>query len=146
MPHFAWWIITSIAFFILEILTPSFFFMWFGIGALIVVPLAIFFENVALEMIIFLISSGILWLSTRKIVSKWQQPESDKVFHLDELEGKIGIIIKKLDETNSGIVRVMGEEWKAFSTEGELKEGEKVKVVKREGNILYVKKAGGEEL
>ncbi|WGS65021.1 NfeD family protein [Marinitoga aeolica] len=140
MLEWQFWIILGIIFIILEIITPTFFFFWFGLSAFITSILGIFITNKIITSIIFIVLSTILWLFSRKIVKKWIKPVQNKNFHLDELIGKIGIALTDFDKENSGIVKVFSEEWRAYSENEEIKKGDKVIILKRTSNILIVKK------
>jgi len=127
-------------FVIFEIITPTFFFFWFGLSAFITSIISIIISNKIITTTIFILISIILWLFSRKIVKKWQKPIDNRKFHLDNLIGKEGIAIIDFDENNSGIVKILGEEWKAYSKEGKIKKGDKVVILKRQSNILIVGK------
>jgi membrane-bound ClpP family serine protease len=49
------------------------------------------------------------------------------------------VALKDFDENNKGTVRVINEEWTAKS-EDNIKKGDKIIVIDRESNVLYVKK------
>jgi len=65
------WLILGVLFLIAEIFTPSFFIMWFGIGAFAAMLVAFLFENSVLyQSIAFILVSLILVLFTRKLAQK----------------------------------------------------------------------------
>ena len=140
MLEWQFWLILGIVFVIFEIITPTFFFFWFGLSAFITSIISIIISNKIITTTIFILISIILWLFSRKIVKKWQKPIDNRKFHLDNLIGKEGIAIIDFDENNSGIVKILGEEWKAYSKEGKIKKGDKVVILKRQSNILIVGK------
>jgi membrane protein implicated in regulation of membrane protease activity len=45
MPEWQFWLVLGIIFMILEIITPTFFFFWFGLSGFITTILAIFISN-----------------------------------------------------------------------------------------------------
>ncbi|MBM7558309.1 NfeD family protein [Marinitoga litoralis] len=140
MSEWQFWLVLGIIFVVLEILTPSFFFLWFGISAFISSILGTFITNKFITSTIFIILSALLWLFSKKIAKKWLEPKNTKLIHLDELVGKNGIALTDFDNENSGIVKVFSEEWKAYSEEEKINKGDKIIVLKRESNILIVKK------
>lgn len=140
MSEWQFWLVLGIIFVVLEILTPSFFFLWFGISAFITSILGTFITNKFITSTIFIILSALLWLFSKKIAKKWLEPKNTKVIHLDELVGKSGIALTDFDNENSGIVKVFSEEWKAYSEEEKINKGDRIIVLKRESNILIVKK------
>ncbi|GAB6188679.1 NfeD family protein [Marinitoga arctica] len=140
MLEWQFWLILGIIFIILEIITPTFFFLWFGISSFITSILGVFVSNKFITSTTFIILSTILWLFSRKIVKKWFEPENSKNFHLDELIGKTGIALNDFDKDTSGIIKVFSEEWRAYSIDEKINKGDKVIVLKRESNFLIVKK------
>ncbi|SHE94461.1 Membrane protein implicated in regulation of membrane protease activity [Marinitoga hydrogenitolerans DSM 16785] len=140
MLEWQFWLILGIIFVVLEIITPTFFFLWFGIAAFITSIFGIFITNYIITSTIFIILSTILWLFSRKIVKNWMKPIQNVKFHLDELINKEGIALTTFDKNNSGIVKVNGEEWRAYSKDEEIKKGDKIIILKRDSNILIVKK------
>ena len=139
MLEWQFWIILGIIFVILEIITPTFFFLWFGISGFITAILGIFITNKIITTTFFIILSFILVIFSRKIVKPWLKSSENRKFSLDELENATGIAISDIGKNKSGIVKIFGEEWKAMSDE-EIKSGDKIVVLKREGNTLVVKK------
>lgn len=139
MPEWQFWLVLGIIFMILEIITPTFFFFWFGLSGFITAILAIFISNKVFTSTTFIIVSTILWIFSRKIVKGWLKPLQNKNFHLDELIGKEGMALKDFNENNIGTVKVMSEEWTAKS-EDKIEKGDKIIVIDRESNVLYVKK------
>lgn len=140
MLEWQFWLILGIVFVIFEIITPTFFFFWFGLSAFITSIISIIISDKIITTTIFILISIILWLFSRKIVKKWQKPIDNRKFHLDNLIDKEGIALIDFDENNSGIVKILGEEWKAYSKEGKIKKGDKVVILKRQSNILIVGK------
>lgn len=57
----------------------------------------------------------------------------------EKLLGKTGIVKTTVSVENPGVVFVEGEDWSAFSIEGEIKPGERVVVVEYKDGILFVK-------
>ena len=65
------WLVISLFFFILEIATSGFLVFWFGIGGLIATLLSVFVDNVVIQTLVFLITSTILIIFTKPLVSKF---------------------------------------------------------------------------
>ena len=57
----------------------------------------------------------------------------------EKLVGKIGMAKTKLSTEKPGVVFVEGEDWTAFSLEGEIRPGSKVKIIEYKDGILFVK-------
>ncbi|HRT00918.1 MAG TPA: NfeD family protein, partial [Fervidobacterium sp.] len=66
----AFWIVFGVILMVIEILTPTFFIFWFGLGSLAAAVVAYFHENTLLELLTFVIVSAILVLSTRRLAKK----------------------------------------------------------------------------
>ena len=141
MEQWGMWIILAIIFAIAELLTPSFFFLWFAVGAGIAAVTSIFIDSVTINITLFLITSFLLWLSTRKIVKKLYKSGDKRNLYQEGLKDKEGSVSLVNKDEKYLLVKVEGEEWKAHCNEiDEIKVGDKVKVIKRESNLLKVAK------
>ena len=121
--------------------TPTFFFMWFGLGALIALASAFFYPHPWLSVAIFIASSAILVILSRPLAEKISGKQPRKAAS-DSLIGEKGIVIEEIDPLkNMGKVRVGSDVWRAVSSE-KIKKNSPVKVEKIEGVHLIVKKEG----
>lgn len=141
MPQWSFWIILAVIFGFIEIVSPTFFFFWFAIGALVTGILSVFIGSLTVNIAIFVIVSLILWLSTRKIVSRWYKNSSPNKLYLDTIEGREGII-KSIDSDGKMVINIKGEQWRGYRNNEEetLIVGDKIKVARKSGNIIYVEK------
>lgn len=143
MADWTLWLLFSVVLAIVELITPTFFLLWFSIGALAACISSVFIVHDYVNVIIFLTISILLWLSTRKIVKKLSKTESPKTLYQDDIQGKTAKI-KSVSDDGSFIVTVLGEEWKALAANSSEKQemacGSIVKVIKRESNILYIQR------
>ncbi len=136
------WIVLGVVFSIIEILTPSFFFLWFGVGAFISAAVSPFLP-ITLQILIFGISSAILVLLTRPIAKKISGGEPPKKIHLDDIIGKEAIVIEKIDNIEgTGLVKIGGDVWRAYARRDDEKfeKGEKVRILKVEGAHVVVER------
>ncbi len=131
------WIFLSVLFIILELISSSFFLIWFGVGSLVATILNYFGFNIYIQFTAFIIISLILLLSTRKFADRIT-PEPRKKVASERLIGKNAKIIQKLDENNY-IINVLGEEWSAYS-EDYFNINDSVKVVGIDSIKLIIKK------
>jgi len=139
------WIAIGILCLIIEIFTPGFLFMSFGIGAILTGLTATIISNIIVQIIIFAIITFILFINLRKLSKKLISESSEKT-NVNALIGKIGMVTKEIPGFGRGYVKVDGEEWSAISQEKEkLKELCKIVVLDIEGNKLIVKKSEEEE-
>lgn len=119
--------------------TPTFFFMWFGLGALIALASAFFYPHPWLSVAIFIASSAILVILSRPLAEKISGKQPRKAAS-DSLIGEKGIVIEGIDPLkNTGKVRVGSDVWRAVSSE-KIEKNSPVKVEKIEGVHLIVKK------
>lgn len=133
------WVAIGIICLIIEIFTPGFLFMSFGIGAIIAGVLVWMTDvSIPLQILIFAIITFIVFLFTRKISKKLISEESVPT-NVDALKGKQGTVVKEIPVDGRGYVKVGGEEWSAISSKNEkIMIGKKVIIQKIEGNKLIV--------
>ncbi|RAO99510.1 hypothetical protein PW5551_03210 [Petrotoga sp. 9PW.55.5.1] len=142
------WIIFAIIFAIAEAVLPSFFFLWFAIGAGVAAVSSLFISSASLNLIIFLTVSFILWISTKRIVQRLYKSSSDSKVYQEQIAGKKGKIDKIYDNGRI-IVRIKGDEWRAFPEEdqpmNELHVGDDVIITRKSANFVYIKKLESSE-
>ena len=139
------WLIIAVAFGIAGLMTVSLTLVWFSIGALVLMVLSTFIENIIIQIILFaIISISLLVIFTKYFVDK------DKSFkyntNLQGIEQKTGIVKEEIPPYNTGIVTLTGEDWTAISEKNEkIEVGQLVKVIRIEGVKLVVKPVNNEE-
>ena len=134
------WLILGVLFLIAEIFTPSFFIMWFGIGAFAAMLVAFLFENSVLyQSIAFILVSLSLVLFTRKLAQKMSGKPSRLIVQ-DEMIGRIGVVTETITaDGGKGFVRIDKEIWRARSrSEQEIPVGAKIKVIELKGVTVTV--------
>jgi membrane protein implicated in regulation of membrane protease activity len=131
------WIFIAIVFIMLELITSSFFLVWFGIGAVVAAVLNYMGFDIYVQFIAFAVVSLILILSTRKFANRIT-PESDKKTTAERLIGKDAKVLRRIDE-NTFVVNVAGEEWSAH-TNDPVDVDDTVKVVGINSIILIIEK------
>lgn len=135
------WLGVAIVFGILELLTPSLFFIWFSVGAIVLMFASLVITNLFIQLLIFaIISITLLVVATNKIVKK------DKGYkyntNLQAVLNSKGYVKDDILPNGTGTVVVDREEWTAISSENEkIEAGETVDVLKIEGVKLIVKKS-----
>jgi membrane protein implicated in regulation of membrane protease activity len=72
------WMIFGLVLLVVEILTPTFFFLWFSIGAFLAGITAMFTTNLGWQIIVFALSSTLLVLLTRPIAKKLSKNDPRK--------------------------------------------------------------------
>ena len=138
------WVAIGIICLIIEIFTPGFLFMSFGIGAILTgVVESIFTLEVPYQILIFAVITFLVFISMRKLSKKLISKSTEET-NIYALKGKDGKVVKEIPADGKGYVKVGGEEWSAVSADGiNIAEEEKVVIEKVEGNKLIVKKKEG---
>ncbi len=139
------WLIVAIGFAIAELMTTSLTLIWFSIGALILMVMSMFIENIIVQILLFaVISITLLVIFTKYFVDK------DKTFkyntNLQGIKQKTGIVKQEIQPHKTGIVNLSGEDWTAISENNErIEVGVIVKVDRIEGVKLVVKPIDDDE-
>jgi membrane protein implicated in regulation of membrane protease activity len=144
----AWviWLIIAAVFVVAEVLTPGFFLLWFGVGALVAAIMAMLgIGGVAAQTLVFLIVSVALVIASRTILERFFRPADANRLRtgIEAMIGQVGAVVESSrGALNEGAVSVYGSVWTAFPAEGEhpLKEGDSVAVERIEGNAIYVRR------
>ena len=131
------WILVAIVFVILELITSSFFLVWFGIGAIVAALLNSLGFDIYVQFIAFAVVSLVLILSTRRFADRIA-PESSKKTTAERLIGKTAKVLRQIDE-NTFVVSVAGEEWSAHTNDA-VDVDDTVKVVGINSIILIIEK------
>jgi len=146
----AWWhwMVLGLALGLLELAVPSFFIIWFGLGALLVgvamlAAPAIAFSTQILLWTVASVLMTILWFKVfRRDGGKTRSGQANEVL------GEIGILIRAVEplgvESGRGEVRfqkpVMGSDvWPCLADEA-IAAGERVRVLAVDGQLLKVGK------
>ena len=132
--------ICAIAFIILEIMTPSMFFLNFALAAFICAPISIFIKNIPALVVIFFVLSFVSFIFLRPIIIKKFSKEKETGIKSKYL-GKIVKAEEDISES-SGVVSIYGERWDARSEDGTvIPKGSSVEIVRNESIIMYVIKS-----
>lgn len=140
-----YWAIGGILLVLLELAIPSFFILWFGLGALLVAGVALLAE-------LPLTGQLLLWIAASlAMVVLWFRVFSPRRHRTlvgtadGEVIGEVGLLVGSVAPFARGRVRfqrpILGaEEW-ACVAESDIAAGERVKVVSIEGSYLRVARA-----
>lgn len=133
------WLAFAVIFLILELVTPTLFFVCFVIGSIAAAVFSHFQpESYYWQIGLFLAVSIVLFPLTRKFARRItkDQPESANI---DRLIGKTAIVIKPISPSQSGQVKFEGEVWGA-SADQEIGEATTVRIKAVAGTRLNVEK------
>jgi membrane protein implicated in regulation of membrane protease activity len=138
------WIVVAVFFFLTEVFTAGIVLMCFGVGALGAALAAFLGVGLALQIVVFIVVSGVAVLLSRPLAARISRPGVQQIAG-DRVIGKWAVVLQTVDPmTNTGMVRVESERWRAESKEGEqLEAGEVVEVVGVDGVRLLVRAKKG---
>ena len=142
--YWHWWVLAG-ALFILEVLSMSFFFLWFGVSALLVGGLVYFMPELSWQAQ-FIIWAGIaaayifawrIYKAKNPSEIKTDEPNLNK--RGDQYVGRTFTLEEPI-ENGFGKVKVDDSIWKVECT-NDLEAGSKVKVTAVDGTVLQVEAA-----
>jgi inner membrane protein len=144
-PEWWHWIVGGIGLVLAELVIPSFFIVWFGLGALLVGLLALAFDlSVTAQLATWTVASlamVVLWFRVfKQSFIKTRAGTAD-----GEVIGEIGLLVSAVAPFERGKVRfqrpVLGsDEWVCLA-DTTIAAGDRVRVVAVEGSFLKVGKA-----
>jgi membrane protein implicated in regulation of membrane protease activity len=135
------WLILGVVLLVIEIVTPTFFYLWFSIGFFAAALVAILGANLGIQIAVFAAVSTLLVLFTRPIAKRLTARSPRKLF-IEEILGSTGVVTEDVNaSTGTGRVKVRGEEWRAYPHKNKeiIPKGSSVLVERVEGNIIYVR-------
>lgn len=139
------WIVGGIVLVLAELVIPSFFIVWFGLGALLVGLLALAFElSLTAQLATWTVTSlamVVLWFRVFK-----QSFHKTRIGTADgEVIGEVGLLVGAVAPFVQGKVRfqrpVLGSDEWVCRADTEIAAGERVRVLAIEGSFLKVGKA-----
>ncbi|MCQ2743751.1 MAG: NfeD family protein [bacterium] len=129
----------GIALLILEMFTPSMFFLNFALASFICAVISVIYKNIYGLTILFFILSFVSFAFLRPILIK-KMDKSTATGVQSKYIGKI-VEIEKDVTASDGEINIYGERWDARSDNGDIiHAGSKVKIVRNESIIMYVEK------
>ena len=133
------WLIAMVIFMAAEAMTVSLVSIWFALGALGAIVVALIGGGLALQVTVFLVLAIALLLSLRSVVRKHFSPRITKT-NIDSVIGATGVVITPVNNIAAlGQIQVNGVEWSARSTDNShIPAGVLVRVDRIEGVKVYV--------
>lgn len=131
------WTLIAIAVIVIDIVTSSFIFMWFSIGALVAIILSLLNVSIVWQIIAFLVTG----IATVSVGYPWAMKKfKANVNHVKTMEqayiGKVMTAEEDMGETSK--IKVSGIYWTACNKGDVIKKGQKYTIVGIEGNKLTV--------
>ncbi|SHK34230.1 NfeD family protein [Paramaledivibacter caminithermalis] len=134
------WIVIAVLFVIIEAFTLGLTTIWFALGALSAMLVAMIDVGIVGQIFVFLIASGVFVYFTRPIAKKYLKIGTTKT-NVNSVVGLVGIVTKEIEPFNTGQVKVAGQIWTAKAYDNkEIEKNIKVEVIKVEGVKLIVKR------
>lgn len=139
----AWilFLIVAVIFFMIEIYTPTMFFLNFAFAAAICSILGIFTDNYNILTPIFVILS-ILFLLFLRPLFNINPKEDEKSSFQSQYINKQATAITEISSV-SGRIKIYDEDWEARTLSEdapEIKKGDKVKIIRHDDLTMYVQK------
>ena len=107
------WLGIMVVLMIIELATVGLTTIWFAIGALLAMILAFCGANVAWQVVVFLVVSGVLLVLTRPLVRKYINGKHVKT-NVDAVVGMTGRVVEAINGIEgTGAVIVDGKTWSA---------------------------------
>ena len=133
------WLIAMIIFVVAESMTVTLVSIWFAVGALGAILVALLGGGLMLQVTVFLALAIVLLFLLRGMVRKHFSPRVTKT-NVDSVVGATGIVLTPVNNIAAlGQVQVGGVEWSARSTDNtHIPAGALVKVDKIEGVKVFV--------
>lgn len=135
---YAWiWLAVVIFTLVIEFATTEIVSIWFFVGSLISMILAICKVDPAIQIIVFVVVSLLSLVIARPFVKKYTKRNEIKT-NVDSIVGRIALVTEDILDGNRGVVKLDSQEWSAISNDNIVK-GSKVVILSIEGNKLIVK-------
>lgn len=139
MTNSIYWLLILAVFILIEIIVLNLTTIWFAAGALLAFVMSLFYDNLIVEIILFLTASLTLLYLMRPVMIHYLNPQKAKK-NYEGVIGREGLVNRTIDNlSKTGKVTVDGQEWSARSFEGDIiEEGSRVKIHTISGVKLVV--------
>ena len=138
------WLVFGVALILLELVLPTFFILWFGIGAVLVSLIALLAPDLQLDMqvllwVLFSSVTTVLWFKL------FRRKKADVRWTADSVLGEVGLLTASVSEFQKGRVRfqkpiLANEEWTCIA-DSDIAAGERVRLTAIEGNTARITRA-----
>ena len=132
------WVTIGIICIIVEIFTPGFLFLSFGVGAILTGLAALIIPSITFQVFTFSLITFIVFMLSRKFSKKLISKNYEET-NVKALIGKTGKVTQEIPTNEKGYVKIGGEEWAAVSEDNkEIKKDARVTVNNIDGNKVIV--------
>ena len=135
------WLILAAVLMIGEVFSAGFFLFWFSIGAAAAGLTALMGANEIIQLIVFVVVSGVLFLTGKKFAKRVTKEQPPGI-GADRFASGTGVVLEEINPlVNTGKIRLNQESWRAESENGEIVPvGVAVKVLRIDGTRAIVQK------
>lgn len=141
------WLAMAIIFMIAELFTAGFFLLAFGVGAGVAAIAAYLGVDPFLQVLIFILVSGVLVLLIRPIARQLNERQRNFVGSDRVLEKRALVLTEINPAHGTGMVRVDAEEWRAVSEDGSvIAKDAIVEVLRIDGTRLVVRPSAAQRI
>ena len=139
MPLWELLCVVGVGFVILEIFTPSMFFLNFALASFITAMASVYIANKFALVLIFFVLSFLPFAFLRPIIMKKNTKET-KTGIEDKYIGRAAKVVEEVSEYK-GVISIYDERWEARSEDKSvIPAGAEVKIIRNESLIMYVTK------
>jgi len=132
------WVALGIFCVIVEIFTPGFLFLSFGIGAILTGLIALIIPSITFQILAFAVITLVVFILSRKFSKKFISSNYEDT-NVKALIGKTGKVTEKIPANEKGHVKIGGEEWVAVSKDNkEIPKDTRIIVNDIDGNKVIV--------
>ena len=109
------WLAIALILAIIEMSTVNLVCIWYIVSSIVTMIVALFIDNVVIQMAIFVLVGTLLLILTKDVIKKIL-PEKIKT-NIDRIIGMEGIVTEKITKKTPGEVKVDGKRWTAVADE-----------------------------
>ena len=133
------WLAAMVVFILAEAATVTLVSIWFAVGALAAIVVALLGGGLGLQVMVFLTVAALMLISLRGVVRKYIHPKIVRT-NVDAMAGTTGFVTTPINNVAAlGQVKLNGMQWSARSTDGShIPEGALIKVDRVEGVKVFV--------
>ena len=131
-------VICGIGFIILELFTPSMFFLNFAVASLVTALVALLTTKMLALVLVFFIMSFLSFMFLRPLILQKFSKDTETGIN-DKYVGKKAKVIEDVS-ANSGVISIYDERWNARVEDGSvIPSGSDVEIIRNDGLTMYVK-------
>lgn len=132
-----WWLLIFVVLLAIEIFTVNLVSIWFAIGAFVSFLIAMFTDDIIIQLVFFTVVSCLALFITKPIVKRVKVKTVST--NLDRVVGMEAIVTEDISKFQVGEVKVDGKRWSAKS-DSSIDKGSVVEIEKIDGVKLIVRK------